>query len=58
MPAPSALSALSRPELEALLVELFDEVVALKQVVAEQRVFTVTPPDFLSRSKTGQGQYY
>jgi hypothetical protein len=34
---PAALSALSRPELEALLVELFGEVAILKQTVAEQR---------------------
>jgi hypothetical protein len=34
---PPALSALSRPELEALLVELFTEVATLKQTVAEQR---------------------
>jgi hypothetical protein len=31
------LSALSRPELEALLVELVGEIAALKQTVAEQR---------------------
>lgn len=37
VPPPPALSALSRPELEALLVELFTEVAALKQIVAEQR---------------------
>ena len=37
MPSPPVLSALSRPELEALLVELFGEVAALKQVVGEQR---------------------
>ena len=34
---PPALSGLSRPELEALLVELFTEVATLKQTVAEQR---------------------
>ena len=34
---PPALSALSRPELEALLVELFTEVATLTQTVAEQR---------------------
>ena len=36
MPPPH-LSGLSRPELEALLVELFGEVTALKQLVGEQR---------------------
>jgi Transposase IS66 family len=37
VPPPPALSALSRPELEALLVELFAEVATLKQAVAELR---------------------
>jgi hypothetical protein len=34
---PANLSGLNRPELEALLVELFGEVAALKQTVSEQR---------------------
>lgn len=37
VPPPPSLSALSRPELEALLVDLFGEVAALKQVVGAQR---------------------
>jgi len=37
VPSPPPVSALSRPELEALLVKLFGEVAALKQTVAEQR---------------------
>jgi hypothetical protein len=34
---PRVLSELSRPELESLLVKLFGEVAALKQIVSEQR---------------------
>jgi Transposase IS66 family len=37
VPQPLVLSELSRPELEALLVELVGEVAALKQIVSEQR---------------------
>jgi len=37
VPPPPTLSALGRPELEALLVQLFGEVATLKQTVAEQR---------------------
>src|SRR5271166_986319 len=37
VPPPPALSALSRTELEALLVELFAEVATLKQMISEQR---------------------
>ena len=37
MSPPPTLSALSRPELEALLIELFDALSTLKQTVAEQR---------------------
>jgi Transposase IS66 family len=37
VPPPFNLSDLNRPELEALLVQLFDEVAALKQTVSEQR---------------------
>jgi hypothetical protein len=37
VPPPPTLSALSRPELEALLVELFGDVALLKQTVAELR---------------------
>ena len=37
VPSPFALSALSRAELEALLIELFGELTTLKQTVAELR---------------------
>jgi len=37
VPPPSNLSDLNRPELEALLVNLFGELAALKQTVSEQR---------------------
>ena len=37
MPPPTALSDLSRAELEALLVELFGKVTGLEKIVAEQR---------------------
>ena len=37
VPPPPAVSALTRAELEALLVGLFGEVASLKQVVAELR---------------------
>ena len=37
MPPPPALSELSRPELEALLVELFGKVTDLEKTVGEQR---------------------
>src|SRR5690349_20283482 len=37
VPPPAPLSALRRPELEALVVELSGEVAALKQVVSKQR---------------------
>jgi hypothetical protein len=34
VPLPTALSGLSRPELEALLVELFGKVTGLEKIVA------------------------
>ena len=37
VPSPPPVSALSRPALEALLLDLWGEVSALKQTVAEQR---------------------
>jgi hypothetical protein len=51
VPPPSSLSDLNRPELEALLVELFGEVAALKQTVNEhgavstgQHMIVIDPP--------------
>jgi hypothetical protein len=37
VPPPPSFADLSRPELEALLVELFGKVAALEKTVAEQR---------------------
>ena len=37
VPPPPSLSGLSRPELEALLVELFGKIAALEAIVGEQR---------------------
>jgi hypothetical protein len=37
VPPPPSLSDLSRPELEALLIELFGKVAALEKIVGEQR---------------------
>jgi hypothetical protein len=37
VPSPPSLSDLSRPELEALLIELFGKVAALEKIVGEQR---------------------
>src|SRR5689334_23859122 len=37
VPPPPSFSDLSRPELEALLVELFGKVAALEKIVGEQR---------------------
>ena len=37
VPSVPSLSALTRPELEALLIELYGEMAALKQTVVDQR---------------------
>jgi hypothetical protein len=37
VPSPATLSGLSRPELEALLIELFGKVAELEKIVADQR---------------------
>jgi hypothetical protein len=37
VPPPASLSDLSRPEVEALLVELFGKVTDLEKIVGEQR---------------------
>ena len=53
MPSPPHLSGLRRPELEALLVELFVEVAALKQQNSEQRAEIARLKGLKGRPKIG-----
>jgi hypothetical protein len=56
VPPPSALSALGRPELEALLVELFGEVATLKQTVATLTQTVAEQRDEIVRLKGLKGR--
>ena len=53
MPPPLSLSGLSRPELEALLVELFGEIAALKQMNSELREEVARLKGLKGRPKIG-----
>ena len=56
VPPPSALSALSRPELEALLVELLGEVATLKQTVATLKQTVAELREEIARLKGLRGR--
>jgi hypothetical protein len=53
VPPPLSLSGLSRPELEALLVELFGEIAALKQMNGELREEVARLKGLQGRPKIG-----